>query len=155
MDHGLLEVLRYFLLVLLWLFLLYAARMVWVEVRRGKLERAAVTGKDEITSLDHPAPRRRPIHVRVIESSDHEGERFSIEDEATIGRSPECTISLPNDEFASAVHARILLLPDGVYLEDLGSRNGTLVNASPISQPTRLRRGDRFTIGRSIFEVRR
>jgi pSer/pThr/pTyr-binding forkhead associated (FHA) protein len=154
MDHGLLEILRYFLLVLLWLFLLYAARMVWVEVRRGKLERAAVTGKDEITSLDHPPPRR-PIHVRVIESPDHEGERFSVEEEATIGRSPECTITLPNDEFASAVHARILQLPDGVYLEDLGSTNGTLVNASPISQQTRLRRGDRFTIGHSIFEVRR
>jgi hypothetical protein len=154
MDHGLLEVLRYFLLILLWLFLLYAARMSIVEIRRGRLERAAVGGKDEITSLEHPAPHRK-IHVRVIESPDHEGERFTIDEEATIGRSPECTISLPHDEFASAVHARILRLEDGVYLEDLGSTNGTLLNAAPINAPTRLRRGDRFTIGHSIFEVRR
>jgi FHA domain len=154
MDHGLLEVLRYFLLILLWLFLLYAARMVIVEVRRGRLERAGIGGKEEISSLDHSAPRRK-VHVRVIESPDHEGERFSFEVEATIGRSPECTISLPDDEFASAIHARIVQLEDGVYLEDLGSRNGTLVNAEPISSPKRLRRGDRFTVGRSIFEVRR
>lgn len=154
MDHGLLEVLRYFLLILLWLFLLYALRMAIVEVRRGRLERATVAGKQEITSLEHPAPHRR-FHIRVIESPDHEGERLSVDEEATIGRSPECTISLPHDEFASAVHARILHLDDGVYLEDLGSTNGTLLNAAPISKPKRLRRGDRFTIGHSIFEVRR
>ncbi len=154
MDHGLLEVLRYFLLILLWLFLLYAARMVIVEIRRGQLERAAVGGKEEITSLERP-PVRRKIHIRVIESPDHQGERFSVDDEATIGRSPECTISLPDDEFASAVHARIIHLEDGVYLEDLGSTNGTLLNAAPISGPARLRRGDRFTIGHSIFEVHR
>ncbi len=154
MDHGLLEVLRYFLLILLWLFLLYAARMVIVEVRRGQLERAAVSGKEEITTLDRPAPHRK-IHLRVIESPDHEGERLTVDDEATIGRSPECTISIPDDEFASAVHARVSHLEDGVYLEDLGSTNGTLLNAVPISGPARLRRGDRFTIGRSIFEVRR
>jgi hypothetical protein len=154
MDHGLLEVLRYFLLILLWLFLLYAARMVIVEVRRGRLERAAVGGREEITSLEHPPPRRK-VHVRVIESPDHEGERLSFDEEATIGRSPECTISLPHDEFASAVHARILQLEDGVYLEDLGSRNGTLLNAERITGLQRLRRGDRFTIGNSIFEIRR
>lgn len=80
---------------------------------------------------------------------------MTVDDEATIGRSPECTISIPDDEFASAVHARVSHLEDGVYLEDLGSTNGTLLNAVPISGPARLRRGDRFTIGRSIFEVRR
>ncbi|MGA8295623.1 MAG: FHA domain-containing protein, partial [Acidimicrobiales bacterium] len=100
-------------------------------------------------------PPRRPIHLRIVESPDHEGERFSVDGEATIGRSPECTISLPHDEFASAVHARILRLEDGVYLEDLGSRNGILLNSRPIFEPTRIRRGDRFTIGHSIFEVRR
>jgi len=34
MSHGLLEILRYFLLALLWLFFIYAARVVLVEVRR-------------------------------------------------------------------------------------------------------------------------
>ncbi len=41
MTHGILDILRYFLLALIWLFLLYAARMVYVEVRRGQRERAA------------------------------------------------------------------------------------------------------------------
>jgi hypothetical protein len=40
MSDGLLQILRYFLLALLWLFFLYAARTVIVDVRRGRREAA-------------------------------------------------------------------------------------------------------------------
>jgi hypothetical protein len=39
MSHGLLEILRFFFLGLIWLFFLYAARMVLVEVRRARAAR--------------------------------------------------------------------------------------------------------------------
>ena len=38
MSHALLQVLRFFLLAAIWLFFVYAARMVWVDVRRQRSE---------------------------------------------------------------------------------------------------------------------
>ncbi len=59
MTHGILDILRYFLLALIWLFLLYAARMVYVEVRRGQRERAASqAGGVTPGTWKLPAPRR-------------------------------------------------------------------------------------------------
>jgi pSer/pThr/pTyr-binding forkhead associated (FHA) protein len=154
MDHGLLDVLRYFLLALFWLFLVYAARMVYVEVRRGQLERAALGAVEEIGGVEHRRPQR-PAKLRVIESPDHEGERFELDRETTIGRGSQCTISLPHDEFVSTVHARIYPEDGALFLEDLGSTNGTFLNAERIDRPQRLRRGDRLTIGNALFEVSR
>ena len=38
-----------------------------------------------------------------------------------------------------------------VWVEDLGSRNGTLVNGHRIGGPVVLRAGDRLTVGRVTF----
>lgn len=51
-----------------------------------------------------------------------------------------------DDRSVSRVHARILLEEDGVYLEDLGSRGGTLVNNVRIER-ARLRDGDVIHVG--------
>ncbi|HXZ83489.1 MAG TPA: FHA domain-containing protein [Acidimicrobiales bacterium] len=152
MTHGILDVLRYFLLALIWLFLLYAARMVYVEVRRGQRERAAREGRPPETGRG--LPRRTP-HVRILESSDRRGERFALGGETTIGRANTCTISLAGDNFVSALHARIVEHEGSWWLEDLGSTNGTFHNARRIGGPEQLRRGDRFTVGSTVFEVAR
>jgi len=154
MDHGLLDVLRYFLLGLFWLFLLYAARMVVVEVRRGQLERASLGAREAIGGVEHAQPRRS-MRLRVLEPAELAGQRFSLDTETTIGRSPLCTISIPDDAFVSNVHARIQSRDGGVYLEDLGSTNGTFLNTRRIEEAERLRRGDRFTVGAALFEVGR
>jgi len=95
------------------------------------------------------------MRLRILEAVDHQDERFSLERETTIGRSELCTISLPNDTFVSTVHARIFADDGTTFLEDLGSTNGTFLNARRIDQPVPLRRGDRFTIGKALFEVGR
>jgi len=64
-----------------------------------------------------------------------------------IGRSPHNSIALPN-ESVSRAHAVVQFTDSGsCYLYDLDSRNGTLVNGRRVSVPTRLRHGDRITIG--------
>jgi pSer/pThr/pTyr-binding forkhead associated (FHA) protein len=150
MTHGILDILRFFLLALIWLFLLYAARMVYVEVRRGQRERAASGGAGTAKA----SPSRVP-YVRILESKDRKGERFALGEETTIGRSATCTISLDTDSFVSGLHARIVEHEGMWWIEDLGSTNGTFHNARRIAAPERLRRGDRFTIGSTIFEVAR
>ncbi len=73
MPHALLHLLRYFLLGLLWLFFLYAARMVFVEMRRSKAERAVVPipvplGTDRSVQLKLKVvdpPQRRGSRLRA------------------------------------------------------------------------------------------
>lgn len=63
-----------------------------------------------------------------------------------IGRSTECQLSL-DDPLVSRKHARLLVTEDGVYLEDLGSRNGVLVNGTRTTGRTKCTDGDRITVG--------
>jgi pSer/pThr/pTyr-binding forkhead associated (FHA) protein len=65
----------------------------------------------------------------------------------TIGRGGQNDIPLEGDEFASARHARIEPRRDGVWVEDLGSTNGTFVNGSQIDEPQRLAPGDVVRVG--------
>ena len=70
-----------------------------------------------------------------------------------MGRGGGCGIVLPDDHFVSTVHARVFRRGNDVYVEDLGSRNGTYVNGSPVAAPIRLRRGDRVQFGETVAEV--
>ena len=48
-----------------------------------------------------------------------------------MGRSPDCQVHIPNNA-VSRQHAKIIRKPNGFYIEDLKSRNGTLVNNQAI-----------------------
>jgi len=65
----------------------------------------------------------------------------------TIGRAAENTIALPADDYASARHARIEPLRDGVWVVDLGSTNGTTLNGRRIDGRERLQEGDVVRVG--------
>jgi pSer/pThr/pTyr-binding forkhead associated (FHA) protein len=73
---------------------------------------------------------------------------------ATIGRGPGNDIAL-EDDFASAFHARVEPRPDGVWIEDAGSTNGTYVNGTRLTGAQRLAPGDVVRIGSTElrFEV--
>jgi pSer/pThr/pTyr-binding forkhead associated (FHA) protein len=151
MSHGLEEILRYFLLALLWLFFLYACRMVLVDVRRAR-----VSVPDTIALRDPAGSSRRPAaHLRLIEPPDRAGQSFEVGDEVILGRSPACAIALERDSFASSVHARIFEREGELWVEDLGSRNGTFVNGRQLVNPLPLQRGDQVKIGTTVFEVSR
>jgi serine phosphatase RsbU (regulator of sigma subunit) len=73
-----------------------------------------------------------------------QGEVLVLERETTIlGRHPECDIVLDAGAI-SRQHARILATGNEFYVEDLGSRNGTLVNGVSIRGRQRLLNGDRI-----------
>lgn len=65
----------------------------------------------------------------------------------TIGRAPDNTVALVGDEFASAHHARIEAGRDGIWIVDLNSTNGTLVNGSRLDGRRKLRGGDVVQVG--------
>ncbi len=70
-----------------------------------------------------------------------------------VGRSPECTLVL-DDEFSSGRHARIFARPEGWFVEDLGSRNGTFLGGSRLTGPVPLTIGSVLRIGRTTLELR-
>jgi diguanylate cyclase (GGDEF)-like protein len=69
-----------------------------------------------------------------------------------IGRGRDNDIVLASDS-VSRRHARIEQRADGLYLLDLESTNGTFVNDEPQRlRERRLRRGDQFSVGDTIFK---
>ena len=148
MTHGLLEILKYFFLAVLWLFFIYAARMVLVDARRSRANRHHERTDDE--STEH----RPPVRLRITEG-EYRGETIELDGELTFGRSPACDVSLLQDNYASSVHARLFVRNGDAIVEDLGSTNGTYVNDDPIDGPVIVDRGDRVQIGSTVLEVRR
>lgn len=75
----------------------------------------------------------------------------------TIGRDRNSDVHL-DDASVSRCHARIMVAEDGVWLEDLKSKNGTFVKRTRLSKPMQLLDGDEVTFGivrTSFFEMRR
>ncbi len=63
-----------------------------------------------------------------------------------IGRAEECDIR-PLSEEVSRRHCAIVVGPDAVWVEDLGSRNGTFVNGDRIQSKTQVDDGDALRVG--------
>ena len=85
-----------------------------------------------------------------------EGERFELNAKAvTLGRGSPNDIQLEGDEFASAHHARVEPRRDGVWIEDIGSTNGTYVNGTRLDRPQRLTAGDVVRVGETDLRFER
>ena len=77
-----------------------------------------------------------------------EGERHQLNSSPlTIGRGQDNDVALDDDDFASTQHARVEPRRDGVWLEDIGSTNGTFLNGAQVSRPRRLTPGDVIRVG--------
>ena len=71
-----------------------------------------------------------------------------------VGRSPNSDIVV-GAGYVSARHARFSLMGQNLFVEDLGSTNGTGVNGQTIDAPTALRSGDVVNVGDVFIRVRR
>jgi len=69
------------------------------------------------------------------------GQRYGLGNSTVLGRETTCDIVIP-DRQVSRHHAQVSIKPNGVFLEDLGSKNGTHHNGFPIVEPIQLRDGD-------------
>jgi two-component system, cell cycle response regulator len=77
------------------------------------------------------------------------GEMFALKEVQTIGRGQQAEVRIRGDGI-SRQHARIISTDKEVFLEDLGSTNGTYVNGKRITR-TVLKDGDKIQIGNSII----
>jgi hypothetical protein len=97
-------------------------------------------------------PAARSYVLRFI-SGKYQGGEFpvAIDKQILIGRSSDLDMVLVED-MVSRKHARIAMQTDQIWIEDLGSTNGTFVNGEKIKR-ARLKEGDRVLIGTSILKL--
>jgi hypothetical protein len=148
-PEAALTALKYCFVALVYLFLARVVRVVVLEMRSPALARAGEPG-----APPRGAKRERAgARLRILEPPARQGETYPLSDELTVGRGGGCGVVLGDDHFVSTVHARLFRRGDDLFVEDLGSRNGTFVNGQVVQAPTRLRRGDRVQIGQTVAEV--
>jgi hypothetical protein len=152
-PEAVLTVLKFCFLALVFLFLARVVRVVVLELRSPVGAAAADGGAGGGGGAKRA--KRAGAHLRVLEPAAHKGETYPLGDELTVGRGGGCGVVLPEDTFVSTVHARLFRRGDDLFVEDLGSRNGTFVNGDQVQVPTKLRRGDRVQFGQTVTEVTR
>ncbi len=83
--------------------------------------------------------------IVLADSGPLKGLQWPVNSELIIGREDSCEIVIP-DRQISRRHARIYLSTEGVFLEDLGSKNGTYLNSQRIVGSQQLHEGDEIRI---------
>ena len=143
----LLLVLKISFLVLLYLFIW---RIVRTASRDLRLPQESFILAPSAAAGVH-ASRPGPVTGRlvVVKSADlQDGEGFELNSaQLTIGRGSQNDIPIATDEYASARHARFEPRQDGVWVQDLGSTNGTFLNGTRLDRPRRLAQGDVVRVG--------
>jgi hypothetical protein len=122
------------------------------------MDRDAPVGPDmaepspKVPTLPAPRPGGRSYVLRFI-SGKYQGGEFpiAVDKQILIGRSSDLDMVLVED-MVSRKHARIAMQTDQIWIEDLGSTNGTFVNGEKIKR-ARLKEGDRVLIGTSILKL--
>ncbi|MHB1536352.1 MAG: FHA domain-containing protein [Acidimicrobiales bacterium] len=183
MPEQILTLLKYVVLAILYLFFLRVLRAVWVELREpkaapvsppGPMSAApmpagpmsagpmpAGAGPADSTVVNPPggaapgwhAPAGPAGRLVVTAPAEQRGKMFALGEEITVGRAPGCGIALADDTFVSQLHARVFRRDGDVWVEDLGSTNGTFINNRKVAAPTPLRRGDALKVGKTALEL--
>ena len=127
---------RIILIIVLYVFL-FAAMRTGIGLVKGQRTDSAIWSVD----VEKGTRSLRGLHVEILGP-------------VVVGRSPSSDIVV-DEPYVSATHARFTIQGPALVLEDLDSKNGTMVNGHPIDQPVTLRDGDEVQIGDAVMWVGR
>jgi hypothetical protein len=126
-----------------------------VTVVNPKPARPAARGATRV-GFAWPAPEAgRPTAILRGISGQVRGAQFQVDKPVLrIGCAAENDVVLVGDDFASGMHALLRADSNDLYVEDLGSTNGTFLNDAQFKSATRaLSPGDELRFGHSTFRV--
>jgi hypothetical protein len=143
------------------LFLLYV--FIWRIVRTASRDlrlpqESFVLGPQQAAAVGlRPEPQLNMGRLVVLKSTAIDENTEFVLDSAgiSIGRGGPNEVRLDGDDFASAQHARVEPRRDGVWIEDVGSTNGTFVNGVRLSRARKLAAGDLVRVGETDLRFER
>lgn len=151
--------LKFGFLAVLYLFLLFIARSALRDLRRDRELPAAAgtarTGHDgrAVAAADGASVDVNP-RLEVVAAKGHQpGQEIDVRAGARLGRAQTSEVSI-DDSYASAAHARLYPRAGAMFIEDLGSTNGTFVNGRELTRPLQLAEGDTVRIGDTELRYR-
>ena len=150
-DETLL-VLKLVFLVLLYGFIVLIVRSATKDIG-GAPQESIMLGAAEAARLRAEYSASPARFVVVNGPGYRAGRAIDIGVATVVGRDHESGVRLDGDEFASARHARIDPRPDGVWVEDLGSTNGTFVNGDRVDSKRLLQPGDVLRVGETELRL--
>ena len=123
---------------------------------RRRRTHASETVKLKIADVRDAIARaqRKQAALVVLQGSESDiGTHVVLDKIVTIGRDPTCELPLQDDGI-SRRHCRVQRgeEPTAFVVEDLRSTNGTLLNGESLTEPTRLRAGDRIYLGACVLK---
>jgi pSer/pThr/pTyr-binding forkhead associated (FHA) protein len=147
-------ILKIAFVVLLYLFIWRIVRSAARDLRLPQ-ESMILSPQQASALLAQPVAKELGRLVVVHSPDLGEGDAYSIDSTSlSIGRGNANDLPLA-DEFASAHHARFEPRRDGVYVQDVGSTNGTFVNGIRLTTDRRLAPGDVVRIGETDLRFER
>src|SRR5512133_3610285 len=157
MSEIALTVIKVVYLALLWLFILSAVSVIRSDLF-GRTVRASDQPQPQELESPPPPARRAKRHrgeprVLMISQGNQAGLSADLAGGVVmIGRGADCQLIL-DDDYVSTRHARVLSTPNLIYIENLGTTNGTYVNGQRITAPTTITFADTVRIGKTILKL--
>jgi FHA domain-containing protein len=145
-DEALL-VLKLAFLVLLYLFIWRIVRSAARDMRMP--QESFILAPGSVPGLAQEQPQLDTGRLVVVKSPAlPEGDELTLDSSPLLlGRGSGNDVNLARDEYASSKHARVEPRRDGVWVEDVGSTNGTYLNGIRLTRAKKLAPGDVVRIG--------
>lgn len=135
-------IIKFIIIGLIYLILIRIIRIIYLDLK----------GVD-IREMDENLQR---YALEVIDSPDtlplSIGSVYPLRDETRIGRNKNNDIVI-KDPFVSSQHAKLFIEDERLFIEDLKSLNGTILNDKKLSKVHELSNNDELKIGRVLFKV--
>jgi hypothetical protein len=139
-------VLKLAFLVLLYLFIWRIVRSAARDVRMP--QESFILAPGSVPGLGQEQPVETGRLVVVKSPALPEGDELTLNSSALLlGRGSGNDVNIARDEYASSKHARVEPRRDGVWVEDVGSTNGTYLNGIRLTRAKKLSPGDVVRIG--------
>lgn len=178
MTDQVLNILKFVLLGLLYLFFARVLWAVWSEVRTPRARQVAAprstsaaqrqAAPNQVSATTPtarpaaaPAKAKRPpkgkrgraARLVVLEPRQRRGLTIALTGEITLGRDASCGIQIEDDSYVSQLHLRVYDYDGQPMVEDLGSTNGTFLNGNKLRGSKLLHPGDRIQVGTNVIEA--